>query len=415
MISKRVSPFFRQITVCLTLILIPFLFVLSCQKDEGLKQKDPNALTKSQAKEYFEQTATTLKFLTAGITPTETKNSDNSLTENMVIEWEQSVEGETSDSYVVEVPIRMMSSVTALLYDGVGHLNKNIRPVQMNASLLIEKHKADGCMHHLIVITVGSYSKAVANAKYGFLCDKSSFSGYQIFSSEDGNVESSKLFSKGLEFDAALLPINQMIKVDSLGTDRIYSGLRFGSSVRPVTKGGGGLDSGEDFSCPYCGGTLSNEGSYYVCNNCIIYFYDMFDVRCPYCLELAQYCICVCPKCGFPNRYFNTCMCNPPSGDQCPYCGVYGCNGQCGGGADSTNMNTTYTLFITTNNQGGYVSKSIERAYYFHNEYISLTAHPYSGYSFNGWYENNILISSSIQYSFSITCDRELVAFFEED
>ena len=416
MISKRITSLYRRITVCLTLILFSLFFVLSCQKDEGLKQKDLNALTKAQAKEYFEQTASTLKFLTAGTIPAGTKNADYSLTENMIINWDQALEGETADSYVVEVPISMVSPITALMYDGVGHFNKNIHQAQMNASLLIEKHKADGCMHHLLVTTVGSYSKAVANTKYGFLCDKASFSGYQIFSSEEGIMESSKLYSKGLVFDADLLPTDQMIKVDSLGTDRIYSGLRFGSSSRPSTKGGGGLDSGEDFTCPYCGGTLSNEGGYYVCNNCIIYFYDMFDVRCPYCLELVQYCTCVCPKCGFPNRYFNTCMCNPPSGDQCPYCGTYGCNGQCGGGADSTeNMNTTYSLLITTNNQGGYVSKSIERSYYFYNEYILLTAHPNSGYTFNGWYEDNILISSNLQYSFSITCDRVLVAFFEED
>ncbi len=416
MISKRVTSFIRRITVCLTFFTMIVLFALSCQKDGGIKQKDPNALTKSEAKAYFEQAAATLKFLTAPCGPAETKNQDYSLTENMVIEWDQALEGETADSYVVEVPIRMVSPVSALLYDGIGHLNKNIRQVQMNVSLVIEKHKDDGCIHHYVSTTVGSYSKSVANTKYGFLCDKTSFTGYLIFSSEDGYMKSSKLYSKGLVFDADLLPSDQMIKVDSLGKDLIYSGLRLGSSNRPSTKGGGGLDSGEDFTCPYCGGSLSNEGSYYVCNNCIVYFYDMFNVRCPYCLELAQYCTCVCPKCGFPNRYFNSCMCNPSSGDQCPYCGVYGCNGQCGGGADSTeNMNTTYSLLITTNNQGGYVSKSIERSYYFYNEYISLTAHPNSGYTFNGWYEDNILISSNLQYSFSITCDRVLVAFFEED
>ena len=64
MTSKRVTSFFGQITVCLTLILFSFLF------------KDPSALTKAQAKEYFEQTASTLKFLTTGITPADTKNAD---------------------------------------------------------------------------------------------------------------------------------------------------------------------------------------------------------------------------------------------------------------------------------------------------------------------------------------------------
>lgn len=166
MVSNRVISFPRQIAVCLSLCLIAILFVLSCQKDEGLKQKDPNALTKSQAKEYFEQTASTLKFLTTGTTPAGTKNADYSLTENMIIDWNESLEGETADSYIVEIPIRMASPVTALLYDGIGHYNKNIRQVQMNTSLLIEKHKADGCLHHSVVTTVGSFSATSNNNIY---------------------------------------------------------------------------------------------------------------------------------------------------------------------------------------------------------------------------------------------------------
>ena len=415
MISKRVSPFFRQITVCLTLILIPFLFVLSCQKDEGLKQKDPNALTKSQAKEYFEQTATTLKFLTAGITPTETKNSDNSLTENMVIEWEQSVEGETSDSYVVEVPIRMMSSVTALLYDGVGHLNKNIRPVQMNASLLIEKHKADGCMHHLIVITVGSYSKAVANAKYGFLCDKSSFSGYQIFNDEEGHYLKSFAIKNGLKKTAPLIPQGKIKKVDSCGNDCHFVGLSFCVSKKVLTKGGdGGSSSGEDSRCPYCGRYLSLANGVPYCSHCEEYFEDWTFTICPDCLRPIYDCDCSCPICVYPNRYGNSCMCEPgPFDERCPVCGLYGCNGQHGGGADSTIVNDTYSVIVHTN-LGGYVSRSIERPYYFHNENLTLTAHPYSGYSFVGWYEDNTLLSSLSQYSFSVTESRVIYAIFDE-
>ena len=69
MISKRVTSFIRRITVCLTFFTMIVLFALSCQKDGGIKQKDPNALTKSEAKAYFEQAAATLKFLTAPCGP----------------------------------------------------------------------------------------------------------------------------------------------------------------------------------------------------------------------------------------------------------------------------------------------------------------------------------------------------------
>ena len=85
MISKRVPPFIRQITVCLTLILISFLFVLSCQKDESLKQKDPNALTKSQAKEYFEHNAKTIKFFTSTSGPAEGSYSDDNSNKSVAL------------------------------------------------------------------------------------------------------------------------------------------------------------------------------------------------------------------------------------------------------------------------------------------------------------------------------------------
>ncbi|MBP5423124.1 MAG: hypothetical protein J6Y78_11845, partial [Paludibacteraceae bacterium] len=226
MISKRVTSFFRRITVCLTLILIPFLFVLSCQKDEGLKQKDLNALTKAQAKEYFEQTASTLKFLTAGTIPAGTKNADYSLTENMIIDWDEALEGETVDSYVVEIPISMVCPVTALMYDGIGHFNKNIRQVQMNASLLIEKHKADGSLHYSVVTTVGSYS-ATVNSKYGFLCDKSSFYGYQIFNEENGNFVSANHYHDGLYEQRKLFSADSIRRIYGTGKDLLCRGITF--------------------------------------------------------------------------------------------------------------------------------------------------------------------------------------------
>lgn len=335
MVRNRVISFPRQIIVCLSLSLIIFLFALSCQKDEGIKQKDPNALTKAQAKEYFEQTAQTLKFITTGITPSVTKGADHSLTENMIIEWEQALEGENAESYLVEVPIRMASSITALLYDGIGHLNKNIRPVQMNISLLIEQHKADGFIHHSVVTTIGTFKNVSNDSKYCFLCDKQMFSGYQLFSTEDGQMTSSYLYINGIAHSVNLLQTNQITKIDSTGVDLLYSGIRLISRSRPATKGGGGHSSGEDFNCPYCGGPLSGQpGGVYVCNNCLIYFYDLFDVRCPDCGELAQYCICVCPQCGFPNRYFNKCNCDVGDDQLCPECGQPGCNRRClqGGG-----------------------------------------------------------------------------------
>lgn len=408
MISKRVTSFFRRITVCLTISLVSFLFVLSCQKDEGLKQKDPNALTKSQAKEYFEQTASTLKFLTTGTTPAGTKNADYSLTENMIIEWDQAIEGETANSYIVEIPIRMVSPVTALLYDGIGHFNKNIRQVQMNTSLLIEKHKADGCFHHSVVTTVGSYSTTV-NSKYGFLCDKSSFSGYQIFSAENGKLLNTMYYNHGDGKMRTLYTENQIPKVDSLGVDLIHRGIAFCFSKLILTKGDAGGTSGEDSICPSCGGkmTLTNYGTYIhlqcACGQEIIVFIDISDC-CSECNYPIQLCQCICSVCGYPNRNGNICACEANNGGSVLY------------GEDTTNVGVYEPLSLIINISGsGTVEVSPNRVHY-PGDNVTLTANPASGYYFGGWYENNLLIGTNLSKVLYMDGDKTILAvFIEED
>ena len=74
MINKLITFFLRRVIVFITLFSI--LLLSSCNKYEELKQRDSNALTKFQAKDYFEQTASTLKFITASSTPVGTKDVD---------------------------------------------------------------------------------------------------------------------------------------------------------------------------------------------------------------------------------------------------------------------------------------------------------------------------------------------------
>ena len=46
---------------------------------------------------------------------------------------------------------------------------------------------------------------------------------------------------------------------------------------------------------------------------------------------------------------------------------------------------------------------------------LTLTAYPYTGYSFFGWYENGLLISQNSTLSFIVSQDRTLLAVFEEN
>ncbi len=433
MISKRVTSFIRRITVCLTFFTMIVLFALSCQKDGGIKQKDPNALTKSEAKAYFEQTATTLKFLTATSGPAETKNQDYSLTENMVIEWEQALEGETADSYVVEIPIRMVSPVSALLYDGIGHLNKNIRQVQMNVSLVIEKHKDDGCFHHYVSTTVGSYSKSVANTKYGFLCDKTSFSGYQIFSTEDGKYLSSNYYCNGKSESRLLYSSASVRKINDMGEDLLYRGITFIVSKGALTKGGGGTSSGESTNCPSCGAALDMSqlnNDYYICPSCgarLDILIDPFAAHCGVCGFLLSECKC-CETC---HEY--PCICEHDS-TACPYCHQMYCDGSCqygngnndgndngnnGNNGDPSGIQSGYYQVLVQVHFDAYleqphgtVSIAPDTTSFAAGSTVTISATPYFGYQFVGWRLNGVMITSDNPYSFTVSDHQTYYAVF---
>ena len=387
----------------------------SCQKDSNGKGDDPNRLTSKEAKEYFEQNSTCLRFLSVGgDKPSGTKSA---LTENMIIDWDSAIESETTDAYFVEVPINMVSPISANLNDGIGHMHKNIRPVLVNMSLLIERHKSDNCTHSSVVTTIGSYSNNTIPARYCYSSNKTSFSGYQIFSTENGTYTTSRIFKNGRFVETTLTNGNQVQKIDSTGKDLLYSGIRLMLSRALLTKGGGGGESGEEQECPNCGSVLITQNGFLHCSNCNIDFDEWLVGFCIDCLRPISDCNCSCPVCGYPNRYGNQCMCQNPSGYLCPYCGVYGCNGQCGGGADSTNVGRPESCLITVNVNinGGYIEKSPDKPLYLLEDALTLTAYPYTGYSFFGWYENGLLISQNSTLSFVVSQDRTLLAIFEEE
>lgn len=447
MISKRVTSLFRRITVCLTVSLLSLLFVLSCQKDEGLKQKDSNALTKAQAKEYFENNACTLKFLTAGSTLAGTKNADYSLTENMIIEWDQALEGEIEDSYVVEIPIRMVSPITVLLYDGVGHLNKNIRQVQMTISLLIERHKDDACLNHYLVTTIGSYLGNLGDIRYGYLANKTSFSGYQIFSTADGMLLKANNYQAGISRERFLFTEKQISKIDSLGRDLKFKGISFVFSKGALTKGGGGLTSGEDKACtnPDCYDTMwvMEVNSFYIiywcptCGTQTIVYIDPLDT-CPVCLCPQQLCIC-CTVCHYypciccDECHSYPCICNPnpepdpepdpntnpeepekpePDDTTCDLCGRQGCDGSCQLIAPNSNWFYLINVAVDSSTPYGTVSKYPRGNYIGAGITVQLTAYPYSGYYFMGWKINGSIVSTQNPYPFYAASNLNIYAVF---
>ena len=413
MTSKRVTSFFGQITVCLTLILFSFLFTLSCQKDEGLKQKDPNALTKSQAKEYFENNAETLQFLKFLPCSPSTKSPDSLssssiLISNMVIDWDNTFIGETSDQYYAEVPIKMISPLSAIIYDGIGHFNKNIHTVGVNVSMLITQNKETGSFEHREIIGVGTYSESNSYSNYPYSCDKSGFTGYLIFCNEKGEYLSSNVFSQGRSRSSELFSGN-FAKVDSTGKDIRFRGISFLINRGALTKGGGGASSGEDNNCPICGAynTISYINGFYYCSSCMSSFVSGVDFICPDCSYPFTNCQCICWICGFVK---SQCKCLPDEEDICPYCYTPGCTGQCQNGNGGWNNGNNYAISVSCDSLRGYVSINPTGSSYQHNTNVTLTAHPYSGYVFAGWYESGSLISTNnpfticVQRNYSLTC-----------
>lgn len=328
MISKRVTSFFRRITVCLTVFSMIVLFALSCQKDDGIKQKDPNALTKAQAKEYFEQNARTLKFFTSGLTPAGTKNLDCSLTENMIIEWEQAIEGNDDNCYYVEVPVIMANALEASVHEGLGQYNTHIKKAALNISLLISCSKGSSIYSHRFVSSVGNFSNNNSTIKYPYSCSKGSFSGYVIFSTDDGVLQQLFHYENNHmhEINLNSLVTSRTQKIDKFGKDLPVKGLCL-TVPHAATKGDGGLSSGEDNLCPYCFHTnLEFNGNYYHCSRCNGYIYFIEYLVCPDCLSQIYNCLCVCGQCGFSK---NDCVCIVGDDELCRECGQPGCNGRC--------------------------------------------------------------------------------------
>ena len=419
MVRNRVISFPRQIIVCLSLSLIIFLFALSCQKDEGTKQNDPNSLTLQQAKEYFESNTETLQFLKFLPCSPSTKSQDSLnassiLISNMVIDWDNTFIGETSDQYYAEIPIKMISPLSAIIYDGIGHYNKNIHKVGVNVSMLIMQNKATGLLEHREVIGVGSFSVSNSNSIYPYSSDKSGFNGYLIFCNESGEYLNSIVFSQGISRSSQLYNGN-FAKVDSLGRDIHFRGISFMINKGVLTKGGGGSSSGEDNICPICNAhnTISYINGMYYCSACMSYFMSAVDFICPDCSYPFTNCQCICLKCGFVK---SQCKCLPEEGEEenlCPYCYTPGCTGQCQSG--NGNFNNGYSISVSCDSLKGYVSINPLGDTYQYNTNVTLTAHPYSGYVFTGWYESGSLVSTNNPYTICVQRNYSLTGVFSSN
>ena len=402
------------------LLFVCFVSVPSCQKDSNGKGDDPNRLSAKEAKEYFEQNSTCLRFLSVGgDKPSGTKSA---LTENMIIDWDSAIESETTDAYFVEVPINMASPISALLYDGIGHIHKNIRPVSVNISLVIEKNKNNESFHSFVVTTLGAYSHSLEDSRYGFRNNKNTFTGYQLFSKGNGVLVNVLKFNNGHCEHRNLLTDSQISKVDSLGRDLLFNGISFITSSFPLTKGGDGGSTGEDRNCVLCGGPMviyvvgADYSIFYcpVCNISTIVFLDV--IPCPVCGFPSSSCHC-CPTClSYP------CVCylnpdpDPDNPQPCSLCGRPFCDGSCQnvlpGELNIPDNFYRVTVLPDPLTPNGFVTKYPTGDYIACGVEVTITATAYSGYSFIGWRRDSTIFSNSNPYLFYPQFHQTIYAVF---
>ena len=400
------------------LLSVCFVSVPSCQKDSNGKGDDPNRLSAKEAKEFFEQHSTCLRFLSVGgDKPSGTKSA---LTENMIIDWDSAIESETSDAYFVEVPINMASPITAFLYDGIGHINKNIRPVPLNISLVIEMNKNNESFNSFVVTTLGSYSNSLEDSRYGFRNNKNTFTGYQLFSKENGLLFDILRFNNGGSQHRNLLTQSQVCKVDSLGRDLLFKGISFITSSSILTKGGGGGATGEDRNCLSCGGpmVITETGIDYVvfycpvCKISTIVFIDV--IPCPVCGYPSSSCHC-CPTC---HSYPCVCFLNPdPENSQpCSLCGRPVCDGSCQnvlpGEMNIPENFHRVTVLTDPYTPYGYITKYPTGDYIAYGVEVTISATATQGYSFIGWRRDSTIFSNSNPYVFYPQFNQTIYAVF---
>ena len=153
--------------------------------------------------------------------------------------------------------------------------------------------------------------------------------------------------------------------------------------------------------------TISYINGMYYCSACMSSFVSGVDFICPDCSYPFTNCQCICLKCGFVK---SQCKCSPEGEDLCPYCYTPGCTGQCQNG--NGNIHDNFSISVSCNNLMGYISVSPLRDLYQYNTTVTLTAHPYSGYVFAGWYESGSLVSTNNPYTFSVQRNYSLTGVF---
>ena len=305
----------------------------SCSHERFDGDKRNSDFSVEEARAYFENNATDLRYNELIYSRTPTKADDN-----IVPQWKNAKHGTTPNSEVVMIPILEPNRLGAALTTTLFGLKEGTEDdVKVESHLVIQKYNATGKMRRFITTVVGISNDAKANP-YIFTGDRTKFRGFMLISNENGKCEEVFYYMGGRRFK---MHIGNYTAEEKKANKHLQLSVGFSFVETSIaTKGGGGHQSGEDGDsycynchsltdfdsgvCAICGAEPQEIGggeAYFFCRGCG---------------KLIESCTCQPEPTPTPDPGPE----NPDDG-ACPRCGNTYCNGECqhtgSGGGDGGN------------------------------------------------------------------------------
>ena len=315
------------------LCLMAILAFHSCSHERFDGDKRNSDFSVEEARAYFENNATDLRYNELIYSRTPTKADDN-----IVPQWKNAKHGTTPNSEVVMIPILEPNRLGAALTTTLFGLKEGTEDdVKVESHLVIQKYNATGKMRRFITTVVGISNDAKANP-YIFTGDRTKFRGFMLISNENGKCEEVFYYMGGRRFK---MHIGNYTAEEKKANKHLQLSVGFSFVETSIaTKGGGGHQSGEDGDsycynchsltdfdsgvCAICGAEPQEIGggeAYFFCRGCG---------------KLIESCTCQPEPTPTPDPGPE----NPDDG-ACPRCGNTYCNGECqhtgSGGGDGGN------------------------------------------------------------------------------
>ena len=211
----------------------------SCSHERFDGDKRNSDFSVEEARAYFENNATDLRYNELIYSRTPTKADDN-----IVPQWKNAKHGTTPNSEVVMIPILEPNRLGAALTTTLFGLKEGTEDdVKVESHLLIQKYNATGKMRRFITTVVGISNDAKANP-YIFTGDRTKFRGFMLISNENGKCEEVFYYMGGRRFK---MHIGNYTAEEKKANKHLQVSVGFSLTETSIaTKGGGGHQSGED-------------------------------------------------------------------------------------------------------------------------------------------------------------------------